>query len=103
MYIPTSEEQSVFLPGVALDVYKCSLSLDCGHELEGAVRPKALAGHSLLKFSCPVSLGQIATSLAPSNVKAYVEALFHARLHPIEDNWSLEISHSIVTLDRVAL
>lgn len=100
VYIPTSDDQSVFLPGVALDVYQCIMSLDCMHGLE---KHKGLKGHPLLKFSCPASFGETKCSFAPSNMKAYVEALFRARLHSIEDSWFLEITHSIITLDRVAL
>ncbi|KLO15974.1 hypothetical protein SCHPADRAFT_938288 [Schizopora paradoxa] len=102
-YMPTSDEQTIFLPGVALDVYHCTLSLECAHDLKKAALPNTIAEHSLLRFSCPVCVGESNKPLSPSSIERQVGGLFRDRLSLLEDKWTLKMSHEIVTLDRVAL
>lgn len=90
-YVPTSAEQSSFLAGVPLDVYECVL-----------VRFDA-AEHVLLKFSCPVNLGETVHGLSPEVMIGRLEARFRPRLEKAGFQGTLNARHSRETHARVAL
>jgi len=97
-YVPVSPDQAIFLPGVPLDVFECFLHVDEGDPLLGLV-PKQ---HTLLKFSCPsIITATHSERLAPALLVAQMIALFDAKVQRY--GLSLDIRHTMETLDRVAL
>ncbi|KAI5121088.1 hypothetical protein M0805_008601 [Coniferiporia weirii] len=96
-YVPASPDQTIFLGGVPLDVYECTLltKQPCAKGVP--------TRHTLLKFSCPAHLGGSCTSLRPDAIVARLNELFRIRLDKAGCDWPIRTTHSVVTQDRVAL
>ncbi|OBZ71347.1 hypothetical protein A0H81_08448 [Grifola frondosa] len=93
-YVPTSADQTSFLAGVPLDVYECVLlDPDCTGEEE----------HTMLKFSCPCTVGAAQESLSPSRLPEILQSHFEPRLKYAGFLGSLVVRHHTETLARVAL
>lgn len=95
-YVPGSRAGSHsegYLSGVPLDVYECLIqNSTTGGGFES----------TLLKFSCPHTLGQKYPELATGTVHERLYTRFNQRLRSANLG-NLSVNHSIVALDRVAL
>lgn len=102
-YVPTggaSAPVPAYLSGVPLDIYECAIK-------SGTPAPNSASSvipeHSiLLKFSCPRTLGEVHSGLAPKRMRERLLARFALRLR-IAGVGELIVNHSVETLDRVAL
>lgn len=89
-YVPLNENQTTFLSNVPLDVYECVLG-DSGE------------GHTLLKFSCPQSVGKSVTRLAPEEVRRRLVGRFQPRLEAVDYPGKLGVRCTQETFPRVGL
>ncbi|TFY78947.1 hypothetical protein EWM64_g5068 [Hericium alpestre] len=92
-YVPISPEQSIFLPGVQLDVYTCMVGMPGDGD----------APHPLLKFSCPTLIGTQHLQLSPPAMRLRLEQRFEPRTLILGAGHVLTVTHHIETHDRVGL
>jgi hypothetical protein len=105
-------DQDVFLSNVPLDVYECivryptpgeTTDASTSHLSARVLRPfkEGSTAHTLLKFSCPVVVGESHDDYAPKALLGALYARFQPRLaiHGLD----MQVQHTTVTLDRVAL
>lgn len=95
-YVPASDDQTVFLSGVSLDLYECVLV----NERNPASTP---IQHPLFKFTCPASLGDRHRDLNRHPILDALKRSLTTRLVTLSSPFSLKIIHDTVILDRVAL
>lgn len=95
-YVPASDDQTVFLSGVSLDLYDCVLV----NERNPASIP---VQHPLFKFTCPASLGDRHRDLNRHSILDALKRSLTTRLVTLSSPFSLKIIHDTVILDRVAL
>ena len=100
VYVPESNDQTLFLPGVPLDIYHCVLVFDTGHGVQSL---PAGYQHTLLNFSCPVPLTNDCPDLAPEQIIRNLQARFTSRLQKAKWECSVHIYREQKTMDRVAL
>lgn len=97
-YVPASEDQTSFLSGTPLVVYRCHIS---GRSREGEDDNKQ---HVLLQFSCPASLASSSDDLVSiERIVSHLEHTFQLRVAQILSENKLHVKYEHVTLDRVAL
>lgn len=89
-YVPLDANQTTFLSDIPLDVYGCLL--------EGSREE-----YTLLKFSCPQSMGQSVPRLALGELRRRLVDRFHPRLQAVDYPGRLRVQHSQETLPRVGL
>lgn len=95
-YIPASDDQTIFLSGVSLDLYECVLVNER--------KPTSIsAQHPLFKFTCPASLGDRHRDLNRHSILDALKRNLTSRLVTLSSPFSLKITHDTVILDRVAL
>ena len=102
-YVPAGGASApipAYLSGVPLDIYECAIE-------PGTPAPNSASGvvpkrSTLLKFSCPRTLGEEHSELAPKRMREKLQARFGPRLRTAGVG-ELIVDHSIETLDRVAL
>ena len=90
-YVLSSADQTAYLSGVTLDVYECVLAADGATE------------HTVIKFSCPYSLGFEHSQLTPQAIATRMKAWFLPRLGKWRAEESFEVRHHTETQHRVAL
>lgn len=97
-YVPISAGQENFLSGIPLDVYECVVV----HPTDGTQNNGQPRRHSMLKFSCPCSLGlEYLQLLSPQTMQRRLKERFIERVEGF--GLQLEVMHYAVTHDRVAL
>ena len=96
-YSPVSDDQSEFLSAVPLDVYECSLV-----RAEGT-HSNIPTSHLVMKFTCPGNLGKQHAHLSPRSLMETLNNVISHRLLQLSPTCSLEITHKVISLDRVAL
>jgi hypothetical protein len=119
-YVPISNQQTAFLPGISLDVYEMVIRCDssCLSPRLENIRARYATGansssyqHTFLKFSCPCLIGSDPhhAALSPSNLRDRLFAQFSRRLAemigmPVPEGAEyVSIRHKVELLDRVAL
>lgn len=99
-YVPASAQQTSFLEGATLDVYECILTwTPAGAYPAGLQRGK----HTLLKFSCPNTIGTTHPELSSDRLARRLKSRFQPRLQQIGFSCALSVIHTTETHDRVAL
>ena len=83
------------LSGIPLDFYEYILTIPSHDSMLDL-------NHSIIKFSCPASLGEDFTQLIPENVTRKLAAIFADRLSAAwAGGVTIRVKHSSETLDRV--
>jgi len=99
-YVPISADQSDFLAGISLDVYRCTFALKAE-----ATQSSDLAGreHTLLKFSCPSAIGHAHGELSSQALVETMRNRFGRRLAEAGFPDSIVVEHHTETHARVSL
>lgn len=102
-YVPSDDPTTAFLSNELLDVYECVIPLAGGGRMpRGPTREQ-----TIIKFSCPQIMGREYSGLSPKQISKQIGDVFGPRLIEAtkgeERSPSMEVRHTTVTLDRVAL